>query len=439
MSNVLVEESNLQNIANAIRTKNGSSDTYLPSQMSSAILDIPSGGGGITPQPMKDVNFIDYDGTIVKSYTASEFANVTVLPDNPEHDGLTAQGWNWTLADAKTYVASYGELTIGQMYTTSDGKTRLYIDVPEGRLSPQLGVCIKGTCVIDWGDNTATTTLTGTSTSIIKWSSAHTYAQKGKYVVTLTVTGSLYIKGSNYTDEWGAIFRASSGTDSANNGYRAVLKKVEIGNNIKSIGDYAFSHCYSLTSITIPNTLTTFGNRCFEDCYCLQAITVPTSISSLYMYFCYNNYNLILASLPRSITQFGDYIFSLCYKLQKAQIPNSNITLGSHMFSYCYNLNSVKIPNTIATLKSGLVEYCVSLSYIVIPNSVTKIEGLLCRGCTFLSYIKFTSSTPPTVSASSAWTNVPTDCIIYVPSGSLSAYTSASYYPSSSTYTYVEY
>jgi hypothetical protein len=52
--------------------------------------------------------------------------------------------------------------------------------------------------------------------------------------------------------------------------------------------------------------------------------------------------------------------------------------------------------------------------------------------------IVFKNSTPPTVS-SNTFTNVPTDCKIYVPEGSLSAYTSANYYPSSSTYTYVEY
>ena len=42
MARVLVNESNLQNIANAIRGKNGSSDTYTPSQMANAIAEIQS-------------------------------------------------------------------------------------------------------------------------------------------------------------------------------------------------------------------------------------------------------------------------------------------------------------------------------------------------------------------------------------------------------------
>lgn len=40
MSNVLVNETSLQNIASAIRTKNGSSDTYTPSEMASGISSI---------------------------------------------------------------------------------------------------------------------------------------------------------------------------------------------------------------------------------------------------------------------------------------------------------------------------------------------------------------------------------------------------------------
>lgn len=40
---VIINESNLQNIADAIRAKNGSPDTYLPSQMATAISNISAG------------------------------------------------------------------------------------------------------------------------------------------------------------------------------------------------------------------------------------------------------------------------------------------------------------------------------------------------------------------------------------------------------------
>lgn len=45
MSNKLYDETSIQNIANAIRNKNGSSDLYTVGQMAQAILDIPTGDG----------------------------------------------------------------------------------------------------------------------------------------------------------------------------------------------------------------------------------------------------------------------------------------------------------------------------------------------------------------------------------------------------------
>ena len=54
MTNVLIDETNLENIADSIRAKNGSSDTYTPAQMSTAIDNIPSGGD---PEEGKEIFF----------------------------------------------------------------------------------------------------------------------------------------------------------------------------------------------------------------------------------------------------------------------------------------------------------------------------------------------------------------------------------------------
>lgn len=46
MANVFIDDSVMSSIANAIRSKSGTTQTYLPSEMPSAIENIPSGGGG---------------------------------------------------------------------------------------------------------------------------------------------------------------------------------------------------------------------------------------------------------------------------------------------------------------------------------------------------------------------------------------------------------
>lgn len=61
MSNVLVQESSLQAIAAAIRAKNGSQDTYTPSEMAAAIRAISGGGGG---NAVLGTRTIAFNGTV---------------------------------------------------------------------------------------------------------------------------------------------------------------------------------------------------------------------------------------------------------------------------------------------------------------------------------------------------------------------------------------
>ena len=58
-------------------------------------------------------------------------------------------------------------------------------------------------------------------------------------------------------------------------------KSYKIPDGVKSIGDYAFSGCASLTSITIPNSVTVIGRYAFDDCTSLTSITIPSSVTEI--------------------------------------------------------------------------------------------------------------------------------------------------------------
>lgn len=237
---------------------------------------IPSGGGGSAGT--SNVNFYDYDGTILHSYSASEFAELTELPSNPTHEGLTAQGWNWSLAAAKTYVADYGTLDIGQMYNTSDGKTRIHITLGDGRLEPYLGLGINGSVDVDWGDGSAHDTMTGSSLTTLV-SQSHTYASEGDYVITIAVTGTIAFL---YNGTKGALLLTSNKTSANLNAvYRNAIRKINIRSSVTSIGNSAFQNCYSLNSITIPSSVTSIGSSAFSGCYSLASITIPSSVTSI--------------------------------------------------------------------------------------------------------------------------------------------------------------
>lgn len=414
--------------AHAEVTSNGTIDTTLNN---SVVVNV-SGGGG-TEVPSNDVNFIDYDGTIVASYSAADFANLSALPANPSHSGLTAQGWNWTLSDAKTYVASYGFLDIGQMYITDDGKTRIYVHFEEGRTSPYLGLCPNGTVDIDWGDGSTHDTLTGTNLTTVK-NVQHIF-QPGDYVITLTpASGTTFaLPGSASTSS--GLLSDSTGSTNAGKIYRLGINKIEIGIGVQ-INNYAFDGAWNLSSVTMAKELTGVAPYSFQKCYSLRFLTIPNTFEACALGMFNSCTGLRLVSIPKSAKLTSTSIFYACNSLQRLAIPEYTGALGKTCAQSALIMSSLKIPSGIDTI-SQTAFASFSCTDVTIPASCTSIQATAFNLCYALAKIKFLGSTPPTLSASSAFGSLPTDCIIYVPYAGLASYLTATNYPASATYTYL--
>ena len=333
----------------------------------------------------KAVNFIDYDGTIRYSYTLDEVAVLTALPPLPSHDGLICQGWNWSLADIKALGRA---VTVGAMYITDDGKTRIYIHLEDGRTSPMLGCCPNGTVTVDWGDGTKPDTLTGTSTTTVKWTPTHEYGAAGDYVIKLTVSGTMGFAGSNSSNQYSYLLRYSSGSDARNLVYQSAIQKVEIGGSVTSIGSSAFYRCYSLSSITIPHGVTSIGSSAFYYCYSLSSITIPHGVTSI-----------------------GNSAFYYCSSLSSITIPDSVKSKNGSAFYSCYSLSSITIPDSVTSIDSNMFYNCYSLSSITIPHGVTSIGKSAFNNCSGVRYYDFTRHTAvPTLSATNSFNGIVAGC-----------------------------
>ena len=120
-------------------------------------------------------------------------------------------------------------------------------------------------------------------------------------------------------------------------------------------------------------------------------------------------------------------------------IPSGITKIGNGAFYNCVGLTSVTIPSGVTSIDTQAFLGCTSLTTLTIPSTVTTLGTSALSGLSGLTELKFEPTTPPSVSNSNTFKNLPTTCVIKVPTGSLSAYTSSNNYPSSSTYTYVEY
>ena len=393
MADYLIQDTTLTGIADAIRGKTGGTGPIPVSGMAGAISGIQTGGGSGSVSP-KEVNFYDYDGTLVAAYTVAEAKALTALPDGPVHEGLMFQGWNWTLDKVKALTRP---MNVGAMYITDDGKTRLYIRIAaEGRMNVPLyfSQTVAGGVTIDWGDGSGTETLSGTGNV----NTAHTYQGVGDYVITLDPADGCTLGLGEGSSSYCVM--GSTG----NNGivYCNMLHKVELGRGVTSIGSYAFRYCYSLASVSIPDGVTSIGSYAFYSCYSLASITIPDGVTSI-----------------------GSYAFQNCSSMASVTISDSVTSIGNYTFRYCYPLASITIPDGVTRIGNYVFQSCYSLASITIPDGVTSIGDGAFQACYGMAEYHLKPTTPPTLSSTNAFSSIPSDCVIYVPAGCLESYQTA--------------
>ena len=159
------------------------------------------------------------------------------------------------------------------------------------------------------------------------------------------------------------------------------LTSVTIPNSVTSIGQYAFSGCSGLTSITIPNSVTSIDGGAFQDCSGLTSVTIPNSVTSIGEYAFRGCSSLTSVTIPNSVTSIGGYAFWDCRSLNSVTIPNSVTSIGGGAFNGCSGLTSVTIPNSVTYIGDYAFDSCSSLTSVTIPNSVTYIGEQAFANC----------------------------------------------------------
>ena len=149
--------------------------------------------------------------------------------------------------------------------------------------------------------------------------------------------------------------------------------------SVTSIGDFAFSLCSGLTSVTIGNSVTSIGGFAFNDCSGLTSVTIPNSVTSI-----------------------GDSAFKSCSGLTSVTIGNSVTSIGKFAFYYCSGLTSVTVDknngkydsrdNCNAIIDTSTNTLIVGCKNTIIPNSVTSIGRFAFHGCSGLTSVTIGNS-----------------------------------------------
>lgn len=203
-------------------------------------IDIFGVAGSVTRVPI--VTFVDYDGTVLYRFTAQSFAALTAMPDAPGlPSGYTSLGWNWSLADAKEYVAAHGDLIIGHVVRTGSGTTVPY-DSNSQYIVYSADMLQNGTTIDE--------------------PQANIYA------------GAIGMCLPKMTNIAGSAFFI--------NNTQRMLETLFMPGTITSLGGNAFYYsCSKLKHITLPDGITAIPNACFYGCSALEEITIPANVASI--------------------------------------------------------------------------------------------------------------------------------------------------------------
>lgn len=396
-----------EDLRGAINAKGGTlADDAKLSEFKDAVEGLPS--GEIVEQEEKDVNFYDYDGTVLFSYNTEEFLTISEMPNLPTHRGLVCQGWNWDLGDAMEFVQRHGMLDIGAMYITDDGRTRLYITVSDNTTKEIQIKCktnsATGTITIDWGDGSKEELPNGNVNVF------HTYGHSGDYVISFIIpsTSRLYLEGaSNKHCVMGDYDKESPNRI-------GTLKRIELGDRT-NIGIHAFDGCYNLEHLTFPTSLTGISSRAFNCCTSIQCIIIPSSVTLLGDYSTSSCYSLQVVSIPKSMGTVGAGQYTMS-RVKHICLPEEFTSVGNNFFSSCPALYRVNIPLNATMIGLNAFNGCYNLAKILIPASVINIFNNAFYGCRSLSYVDLSQHTSiPTLANAQVFTNVNINCKFIVP------------------------
>ena len=156
--------------------------------------------------------------------------------------------------------------------------------------------------------------------------------------------------------------------------------------SVTSIGDWAFSGCTGLTSITIPDSVTSIGNGAFCDCSGLTSVTIGNGVTSIGNGAFYGCAGLTNIEIPDGVTSIGAGAFQDCTDLTKVTIGNGVTSIGDWAFKDCTGLTKVTIGNGVTSIGNLAFGNCTGLTSVTIPDSVIYIGSYAFLGCNSLVY-----------------------------------------------------
>ena len=172
---------------------------------------------------------------------------------------------------------------------------------------------------------------------------------------------------------------------------------------VTGVDKQAFKQCTLLTDVYLPNTITHIGDEAFSGCSKLFGGTL----------------------LPSNVTSLGKGVFEGCVALSGSiAMPEAITVVPDNCFKECEKLYNVKLSPVTTEIGNRAFYGCYALHTVTFPPSLSSIQYYSFSGCKNIESIICECTTPPSYILNYSFyaTNLPDNCIVYVPKGHLTDY-----------------
>lgn len=186
----------------------------------------------------------------------------------------------------------------------------------------------------------------------------------------------------------------------------SAVQKIDLGEKLEFIGEWAFCECKKLAELTIPASVTEIEEIAFDSTVSLNISKENPSYSvENGVLFNKDKTELLLYSaknkaesykVPETVKEIKQSAFCDLKNLKKIELPSGLISIGEYAFSGCENLTSITIPKSVelvdeyafyesgleklviekgstATIAEDAFSYSPELRDITLPSTVTKV------------------------------------------------------------------
>ena len=193
------------------------------------------------------------------------------------------------------------------------------------------------------------------------------------------------------------------------------------------LGDYAFSGCSGLTSLTLPSSVTSIGRGAFHGCWKLTSLTIPSGVTSIGYSAFRGCSGLTSLTIPSGVTWIDSEAFRGCSGLTSLTIHSGVTSIGNYAFQDCSGLTSLTIPSGVTSIGNYAFYGCSGLTSLIIPSGVTSIGKWAFRGCSGLTSIYVYPENLPELGIDIFNGCDAKNCTVYVPKGTYDAYKSSEF------------